>query len=77
MAKRGTVWNTDPNSRSFYELNAKGDAVAYHSVLPGGKVTLPKHECDRLIADGGWTDTDPAAKDKVPEPETAPAKEEA
>lgn len=61
MAKRKPVWNTDPNAKSFYELNAKGDAVAYHSIAPGESVKMPKHERERLIADGGWTDKKPQA----------------
>lgn len=61
VAKPKPVWNTDTNARSFYEYDAKGIAVAFHSVYPGDSVLLPKHERDRLISLGGWTDQKPQA----------------
>ncbi len=68
MAKRKPVWNTDTWTKSFYERDAKGTTIAYHSVLPGESTLLPKHERDRLLKDGGWTETNPDQKAPLDEP---------
>ncbi len=57
--ERKRVWNIDPWTKTFTQFDSKGRPGQHHVLRPFESVSLPVHQADRLMADGGWVDEKP------------------